>query len=118
VQASIVVRAAARAAYARAESARRRALHFRDVLLPERQRALKETLRYYNGMQIGVFQLLQVQRDTLDAGVDYVATQLEYWRARAALDLVLAGRHTGVELGGAAARGPMPRAASAGADTH
>ncbi len=90
-QAAVEARAAARLASARVESAWRRAVHFRDVLLPARQRVLAGTLRQYNAMQIGVFQLLQVQRETLDAGIASVDALLDYGRARAALDLVLAG---------------------------
>jgi outer membrane protein TolC len=103
VQTATEIRAVARTARVRAESARLRALHFREVLLPTRQRVLEESLRQYDAMQIGVFQLLQAQRDTLEAGAGYVAALLDYWRARAALNLVLAGRHSGLDLGGIAA---------------
>jgi outer membrane protein TolC len=119
VQTATEARAAARTVYSRTETARRSAIHLRDVLLPSRQRALEETLRNYNAMQIGVFQLLQAQRDTLDAGVSYVETLHDYWRARAALDLVLAGRHTGLGLGEVRSGASMPAASSGGGgDAH
>jgi predicted aldo/keto reductase-like oxidoreductase len=58
-------------------------------------------------MQIGVFQLLQALRDQLEAGRNYVATLTEYWRSRAALEQILAGRLV-------ASLGVMSRAPSRG----
>jgi outer membrane protein TolC len=63
----------------------------------------------YNAMQVGVFQLLQARRDQLDTARMYVETLLEYWRTRAALQQILAGRLAG-------ATGPMsPEGPRAGA---
>jgi cobalt-zinc-cadmium efflux system outer membrane protein len=46
-------------------------------------------------MQIGVFQLLAARREQAEAGRNYVATLLEYWKARATLEQLLAGRSAG-----------------------
>ena len=57
-----------------------------------RARILDETLRQYNAMQLGVFQVLAAKRDQVQTGRAYVEALRDYWRTRAALDTVLAGR--------------------------
>jgi outer membrane protein TolC len=63
-------------------------------LVPARQKQLDETLLQYNAMTVGVFQLLQVQRGVTEAAIAQVDATLDYWKARAAFDLLLAGRST------------------------
>jgi outer membrane protein TolC len=115
---AIEIRATLRAVRDRALSAQARVEQYRNTLLPLRERVLQQTLLQYNAMQIGVFQLLQARRDQLEAGRNYVRTLLEYWRSRAALEQILAGRLV-ASLGAltrAANRGPaMP---SGGAGEH
>jgi outer membrane protein, heavy metal efflux system len=89
---AVAIRASLRATRDRALSAQARVEQYRSTLLPLRARVVEETLLQYNAMQIGVFQLLQARRDQLEAGRSYVATLLEYWRSRAALEQILAGR--------------------------
>lgn len=89
---AVAIRAATRAARARASSALARAQRYRDVLLPLRERVVKQTLLEYNAMQVGVFQLLQARRDQLEASSAYASVLLEYWQARARLEQLLAGR--------------------------
>lgn len=109
VATAVEIRSAVRAARNRALSAQERANHYREVLLPARQEVLKQTVLQYNAMQVGVFQLLQARRDQLDTARMYVETLLEYWRTRAALEQILAGRLAG-------ATGPMsPEGPRAGA---
>jgi cobalt-zinc-cadmium efflux system outer membrane protein len=45
-------------------------------------------------MTVGVFQLLQVQRGVTEAAIAQVDATLDYWKARAAYELLLAGRST------------------------
>ncbi|MDI1481246.1 TolC family protein [Polyangium sp. y55x31] len=97
------LRATVRTAQNRVESAGRRARHYREVVLPAREKALAETLLQYNAMQVSVFQVLDSQRQVTQAGLTYVETLLDYWNARAALDQILAGRHRGLALGPAGA---------------
>ena len=89
---AIEIRATLRAARDRALSAQARAEQYRDTVLPLRERVVQQTLLQYNAMQIGVFQLLQARRDQLEAARNYVVTLHEYWRSRAALEQILAGR--------------------------
>lgn len=95
---AIGIRAAMRSARGRAMSALLRVRQYRDTVLPLRERVVAQTLLHYNAMQVGVFQLLQARREQIEAGRMYVATLLEYWRARATLDQLLAGRLAGTMM--------------------
>lgn len=97
------LRATVRKALNRVESAGRRARHYRDAVLPAREKALSEMVLQYNAMQVSVFQLLETQRQVTQTAIAYVDTLLDYWNARAALDQILAGRHRGLALGAAGA---------------
>jgi len=97
------LRATVRSALNRVESTGRRARHYRQVVLPAREKALAETLLQYNAMQVSVFQVLDSQRQVTQTGMAYVETLLAYWNARAALDQIIAGRHRGLALGPAGA---------------
>lgn len=88
---AIELRAEVRAARARTESTRRRALHLRDIVLPLRARIVGETQLQHNAMQVGLFQLLEAKRGQIEAGREYVETLASHWRSRAELDLLLAG---------------------------
>jgi outer membrane protein TolC len=66
---------------------------------------LEQTLLQYNAMQIGIFQLLQARREQLDAELAEVETRREYWTARAAFEVLLAGRR--VQVIGTAAAIPL-----------
>lgn len=89
---AVGIRAAVRSARARALSAEARVRHYRQTLLPLREQLVQQTVLEYNAMQVGVFQLLQARRDQLEAASGYVNVLHEYWRARAALEQLLAGR--------------------------
>lgn len=109
--AAITIRAATRSARARALSAEQRVRRYHDQLLPLRERILAQTLLEYNAMQVGVFRLLEARREQLEAQRAYLATLREYWRARATLEQLLAGRLAGTLAAGegrASAARPMP----------
>lgn len=97
------LRALVRTALNRVESAGRRARHYKNVVLPAREKALSEMVLQYNAMHVSVFQLLETQRQVTQTAIAYVDTLLDYWNARAALDQLLAGRHRGLALGPAGA---------------
>ena len=92
---AINIRAAVRAARARAITAQERARMYRETLMPLRERVVQQTVLQYNAMAVGVFQVLQARREQIDAGHAYIATLHEYWRTRAALEQLLAGRLAG-----------------------
>ncbi|HVK68273.1 MAG TPA: TolC family protein, partial [Polyangium sp.] len=113
------LRATVRTALNRVESTGRRARHYREAVLPAREKALAETVLQYNAMQVSVFQVLDSQRQVTQTGLAYVETLLAYWNARAALDQILAGRHRGLALGPAGAtRTNLPTGSDSAAAGH
>ncbi len=75
---------------ARAREVRQRVLgtyaearHLRDVVLPQRQRLVEETLKQYNAMNASTFELLSVRRDLVDGGRQYIDALRRFWRASA-----------------------------------
>ena len=110
------LRSTVRMALNRVESAGRRARHYKNVVLPAREKALSEMVLQYNAMQVSVFQVLETQRQVTQTAIAYVDTLLDYWNARAALDQLLAGRHRGLALGRAGAGPTNMSSASSSAD--
>lgn len=93
------VRSSVRTALNRAESAGKRARHYSERLLPARQEVLQQSLLQYNAMQLSVFQLLAAQRAVTETAIAQVDATLDAWKARASVDLLLAGRSTPLALG-------------------
>jgi cobalt-zinc-cadmium efflux system outer membrane protein len=100
---AVEVRAAARGAASRLAFAERHARYVRDVQLPLRLEVTAQTQLHYNGMFLGIFQLLDAKRGELEAGRAYVSALRDYWLARGAFDQILAGRMPGGDGGGSAA---------------
>jgi outer membrane protein, heavy metal efflux system len=65
---------------------------YRDVLLPQQQIILDETVYRYNGMLLGVYELLQVKQGQLNTAREYIETLRDYWVAHAELERVAGGR--------------------------
>lgn len=107
------LRSAVRRTLNRVESAERRARHYAARLLPARQEQLEQTLLQYNAMQRGVFEVLQAQRAVTETALGQVDATLDYWKARAALDLLFAGRSSPIQ-GGRVPASQTTAAASAG----
>jgi cobalt-zinc-cadmium efflux system outer membrane protein len=89
---AVRLRATLRAVRDRLQGAQDRAVYYRDILLPLRERIVNETLLHYNAMQVGVFQLLRARELQIQAAVAYIQTLLEYWLARTDLGQLLSGR--------------------------
>ncbi len=88
---AVEIRSHTRANANRLVQSRARALFHRDEVLPLRKEILDQTQLQFNAMQIGVFQLLQVKRDQIEAGRQYIETLRDYWRSRVAVEQTLAG---------------------------
>jgi cobalt-zinc-cadmium efflux system outer membrane protein len=88
----LAVRAATLSLRSRLEVARARVQRYVESLLPLRQQIVRESLRQYNAMQIGVAQLLLSRSRELETKRAYVSALRGYWLLRAELDLLLAGR--------------------------
>ena len=89
---AIQIRSEVRAAAARVAAAHDRAAYMHNAVLPLQAKLLEETQLQYNGMFMGVFQLLQARRDQIDAGRDYIDALRDYWTARVELEKALGSR--------------------------
>jgi cobalt-zinc-cadmium efflux system outer membrane protein len=89
---AIDIRSQVRAARTQLLHARSMAGFYHDEILPTQERLLEQTQLHYNGMLVGVFQLLQAKRDEIDAAVQYVSALQSYWTARAELERAIGGR--------------------------
>ncbi len=69
----------------------RSAEHYRTVLLPLREKSVKESQLRYNAMLLGVFQLLQARREQIEVYRDYLDTVRDYWITRAELERATGG---------------------------
>ena len=87
-----------RSAHARLTNAQRSAQHFRDTLLPLHERIVAETQKFYNGMLLGVYDLLLARQNQLNARRDYVETIKSYWLARADLEHAVGGGNLGAAM--------------------
>lgn len=74
------------------EAAKEMARHYRQVVLPLRERITNETQLQYNAMQVGLLDLLRAREQQIEAGKAYVHTLYEYWSAKTAIELLFRGR--------------------------
>jgi cobalt-zinc-cadmium efflux system outer membrane protein len=89
---AVQIRSTVRTARDRVQGAQVRALYYRDIVLPLRERLVNETQLQYNAMQVGVFALLRSREQQIQAAVAYIETLLDYWLTRTELGLLLSGR--------------------------
>ncbi len=88
---AVNARSEVREAYGAYRTAWDIARHHRDEIVPLRQRILDENLLRYNGMLIGVFELLadaRLQIASVNAAIEALR---DFWLAQAALDQALVG---------------------------
>ena len=86
---AVQIRSDVRRGWARLEAARNRALYYERVALPLRADIVEQTQREYNGMLVGVYELLQAKRHQIEAGGAYVEALRDYWVARVELERAL-----------------------------
>lgn len=89
---AVRIRSAARAVQDRLDGARDRALYYRDILLPLRERIVNEAQLQYNAMQLGPFQLLRAREQQIQTAVEYIESLRDYWLARGDVEQILSGR--------------------------
>jgi outer membrane protein, heavy metal efflux system len=89
---AVRIRSTARAIRDRMEGARDRALYYRDIMLPLRERIFNESQLQYNAMQLGPFQLLRAKEEQIETAVAYIDTLREYWLATGDIGQILSGR--------------------------
>ncbi len=109
---AINARSEVRQAYRGYRSSFEIARHFRDEIVPLKKRISEENQLRYNGMLIGVFELLADARSQIGSVQGYIDALRDFWIAQADLDMALVGKPSL-----AAATGPA-MAADSGAATH
>ncbi len=114
---AINARSEVREAYTAYRTAHDIARHHLEQIVPLRREIAEENLLRYNGMLIGVFELLadaRVQIASVNAAID---AKRDFWIAQADLDMALIGKPSlaGVaDAAGAMTAGPAPEAARGG----
>jgi outer membrane protein TolC len=91
-EAAVNARSEVREAYAMQQSQYAIARHLRDEVVPLRQRISEETLLRYNGMLIGVFELLADARAQISSVNAAIEAQRDFWLADADLAMALVGK--------------------------
>ncbi|MEC9368887.1 MAG: TolC family protein [Pseudomonadota bacterium] len=104
---AVRIRSAARLAVASLQNSRAAATYYRETVIPQSARLLDETLKEYNAMQRGVFNLIQAKERQIRAGERYVEALANYWKARVRFAALMQGVMP--PEGGAA---PAPRGAA------
>ncbi|MEJ8855903.1 TolC family protein [Variovorax robiniae] len=88
------------------------ARHYRDEVVPLRQAMADENVLRYNGMLIGVFELLADARDQVASVMNAINAHQQFWLADAALAATVIGKPT-MPPASMAATGVSPASAAA-----
>lgn len=80
---------ALRSSYTAYRSAYDLSRHYRDEVLPLRKIIVEETTLRYNGMLVGVFELLAEHREQTKVVIAAITAQLAFWEAEAAFQKLL-----------------------------
>jgi outer membrane protein TolC len=91
-EAAVNARSEVREAYAMQQSQHAIARHFHDEVVPLKQRISEENLLRYNGMLIGVFELLADARSQIASVNAAIEAQRDFWLADADLAMALVGK--------------------------
>jgi cobalt-zinc-cadmium efflux system outer membrane protein len=89
---AVEIRSEAREAHDRLAAAQESVRHLESALLPLQQSIVDETLKFYNGMLVGVYDLLLAQQGQVQTARQYVGALKEFWKAWAELERALGGR--------------------------
>lgn len=89
---AINARSEVREAYHAYRSAFDVAKHYRDEIVPIRKRIADENLLRYNGMLIGVFDLLADARAQIASVSSYIESLRDFWIANADLSMAMVGK--------------------------
>jgi len=109
---AVNARSEVREAYLGYRSSHDMARHYRDEIVPLKKRISEENVLRYNGMLIGVFELLADARSQIVSVSGYIDSLRDFWLAQADLDMALIGKTT---LSTVPTAGIAPAAASAAA---
>jgi outer membrane protein TolC len=110
---AINARSEVREAWSTSRSAWEIARYHREQIVPLRQRIAEENLLRYNGMLIGVFELLADARAQISSVNAAIEALRDFWLAQADLDMALIGRPMGPTAGAPALARPADAPAHA-----
>ncbi len=88
---SVTARSEVRLGRAEVLAARQMVDQYREVLLPLRSRIVGQAQLHYNGMLIGLPQLLLLKQDEVESQARYIAAVRDYWVARTDLERAVGG---------------------------
>ena len=91
-EAAINARSEVREAYSAYRNSFDIAKHYRDEIVPLNKRIAEENLLRYNGMLIGVFELLADARSQITSVNSYIESLRDYWIAQSDLQMALIGK--------------------------
>ena len=109
---AVNARSEVREAYGAYRSAFDIARHHLEEIVPLRQRIAEENVLRYNGMLIGVFELLADARSQITSVNAAIQAKRDFWIAQADLDMALIGKPSLMSSAGAA--GPSMAAEATG----
>lgn len=81
------------------------AKHYRDEIVPLRKAMAEENVLRYNGMLIGVFELLADNRSQIASVIAAINAYQQFWLADAALSASMTGKPTSLAMSSAPAAG-------------
>lgn len=111
---AINARSEVRETYSAYRTAYDLAKHYRDEVVPLRKRISEENLLRYNGMLIGVFELLADSREQVRGVTEYVQALRDYWVAETNLQTALTGRSPGAGAASSPSASAAPAEGGAG----
>ena len=89
---AVDIRSAAREARTRLTAAHAVVNHYQTVLLPLQQSIVSETLKLYNGMLVGVYDLLLAKQNQILTARQYISASRDFWLAWNDLERVVGGK--------------------------
>jgi outer membrane protein TolC len=92
--------------------------HYRQEVVPLRKVISEENMLRYNGMIIGVFELLADAKDTVNSVMALIQSDQQFWLAEAALQAALLGRPVAPMLASSSDRGKPLATGGAGDVAH
>ncbi|HEX6703784.1 MAG TPA: TolC family protein [Albitalea sp.] len=111
---AVNARSQVRESYSAYRTAYDLAKHYRDEVVPLRKRISNENLLRYNGMLIGVFELLADSKDQVMSVAGYIEALRDYWVADTDLQTALTGRSPGTRTAVRSSASAAPVDAGAG----
>ena len=89
---AVEIRSEAREARMRLAASHAMVRHYQTVMLPLQQTIVGETLKFYNGMLVGVYDLLLARQAQVQTARQYVSANKEFWLAWTDLERAVGGR--------------------------